>query len=351
MLRQLARLTRPLPAAGPEALTVAVYADGSDETIAARESGFEGVACVDDAARLLSLLCRVWERSPTDEVEAWARGLLEFVLWMQQPDGRWVNFVYDWDGSRNEGGLTSVAGGENFWHARAISSLSRAWLAFDDERAEEAMQRGLEHAVDSDAPSDVRAIHVETCLRLIGRAGREGLAPVVRDWAREIASCVQDGVLMNNPYEASPPHLWAHVQEGVLADVGAALDEPGLIEVAEQSAAEFLVPIVRGGFDLERVTAYDVSSVVFSLDRLGIGTGERTWSELATEARAWFDRRDAAGNSVYDRDRGRIADGVDEGRISENSGAESNLEAAGALLDDAIASAGEAVKLLPVSAG
>ena len=56
MLRQLARLTRPIPSAGPGALAVAVYADGSDETVAARESGFEGVACVDDAARLLGLL-------------------------------------------------------------------------------------------------------------------------------------------------------------------------------------------------------------------------------------------------------------------------------------------------------
>jgi len=88
VLRQLARLTRPLPAAGPDALAVAVYADVNDEAVPARESGFEGVACIDDAARLLGVLCRAWSRAPLQPIEAWARGLREFVLWMQEPDGR-----------------------------------------------------------------------------------------------------------------------------------------------------------------------------------------------------------------------------------------------------------------------
>ena len=35
-------------------------------------------------------------------------------------------------------------------------------------------------------------------------------------------------------------------------------------------------------------------------------------------------------------ERGRGADGIDQGRVSENSGAESNIVAAEALLDDAL---------------
>lgn len=346
MLRQLARLTHAIPSAGPGALTVAVYADGNDETVAARESGFEGVACVDDAARLLGLLCRVWERSPSEEIEGWARGLLEFVLWMQEPDGRWVNFVYDWDGRRNDGGLTSSVG-ENFWHARALCGLSRAWFAFGDMRAEAAIQRGLEHVARTEAPPDVRALHVEVCLRLIERAGRTDLEPAVRRWAREIASREETGVLMNNPDERGTPHLWAHVQEGVLADAGTSLNEPALVEAARRSASVFVEPIVRDGFDLNSVTPYDVSSLVFSLDRLEVATGDDRWGGLAAAARSWFDVRDGSGTPVYDRVRGRVADGVDEGRASENSGAEANIEAGGALLDSAIASAPLAVDLLP----
>ena len=58
---------------------------------------------------------------------------------------------------------------------------------------------------------------------------------------------------------------------------------------------------------------------------------------LAADARAWFDGRNAAGAPVYDRHLGRVADGVDGDRVSENSGAESNIVAAEALLEEAVA--------------
>jgi hypothetical protein len=346
VLRQLARLTRPVPAAGPNAVAVAVYADGNDEAVAAHESGFEGVACVDDAARLLGVLCRVWPRAPLPPIEAWARGLLEFVLWMQESDGRWVNFVYDWDGRRNDEGPTSAVG-ENFWHGRALCALSRSWLTFGDARAEAAIHRGLGYVVGTGAPSDVRALHVEVGLRLIVDVGRVDLEPAVRRWAHEIAACREGDVLMNNPDERGTPHLWAHVQEGVLADAGAILDEPALIDAARRSAGALLEPAVSGGFDRITTTPYDVASTTFGLDRLAAVTREPVWTRLAADSRAWFDGRNPSGSPVYDRRSGRVADGIDGGRVSRNSGAEANVEAAGALLGDAIASAALVEDLLP----
>jgi len=346
VLRQLARLTRPLPAAGPDALAVAVYADVNDEAVPARESGFEGVACIDDAARLLGVLCRVWSRAPLQPIEAWARGLLEFVLWMQEPDGRWVNFVYDWDGRRNDEGITSAVG-ENFWHGRALCGLIQAWLTFGDGRAEAAIRRGLEYVSAARAPSDVRALHLQAGLLLILDGGRTDLGPAVRRWAHEIAACREGEVLMNNPDERGTPHLWAHVQEGVLADAGAFLEEPALVDAARRSASVLLEPAVRGGFERASTTPYDVASTVFGLDRLSAVTGESGWVTLAADARAWFDGRNPAGSAVYDRRRGRVSDGVDEGRVSRNSGAEANIEAASVLLDDAVASAELIQDLLP----
>ena len=104
---------------------------------------------------------------------------------------------------------------------------------------------------------------------------------------------------------------------------------------------------MRGGLRPASVTPYDVTSTVFSLDRLAAATGEGRWTALAQDARAWFDGRNAAGAPVYDRARGRVADGIDEGRISENSGAEANIEAGGALLDAAGESASLLAGLLP----
>lgn len=344
MLRQLARLTRPLPAAGDGALAVAVYADAANDLVVAKESGYEGVACVDDAARLLDVLCGVWSRTQDPGVGGWARGVLAFVRWMQGDDGRWVNFVYDWGGVRNETGPTSSTG-ENFWHARAMLGLSAAWRAFDDQPAAAALQLGLEHAIDGDAPSDVRSLHLMLGLRLL-EAGRADLEPSVRRWADEIAACRIDGILMNNPDETGEPHLWAHVQEGVLADAGVVLGDHALVDVACRSAAALLTPIVHAGFERASVTPYDVACAVRSLDRLGAVDPAGGWAGQAREARAWFSR-ERRGDRVYDRVAGRVADGVDDGRVSENSGAEANVVAAEVLPDEALEVVGAAVALLP----
>ena len=72
MLRQLAALTRPLPAAGPHALALAVYSGATGEHFEARESGVEGVACVDDAARASTLLYRLWAATGNDALKHWA---------------------------------------------------------------------------------------------------------------------------------------------------------------------------------------------------------------------------------------------------------------------------------------
>jgi hypothetical protein len=335
VLRQLARLTQPVPAAGPGALAVAVYGDAMDISVSARESGVEGVACVDDAARLLDVLCDVWARTKLPWIERWARGLLEFVLWMQAEDGRWLNFIFDWEGTRNREGITSETG-ENFWHARALLGTSHAWLTFGDAKAEEALHRGLDHAVAKGAPADVRVLHMEVARRLIADAGKTQLLPAMRQWADEIASCSLDGILMNSPYERGTPHLWAHIQEGVLAEAGAMLGDDGLVEVARTSAERLLAPIVQAAFDRPSVSPYDVASVVFGLDRVATATADSSWAALATDARAWFDGRNAASRPVYDPDRGRVADGVDEARISEHSGAEANVVAADAMMDRAI---------------
>jgi len=65
----------------------------------------------------------------------WCEGLLDFILHMQEPDGRWVNFILDWDGTPNRTGRTSVAGG-GFWQSRALVALvcaetGEAWTEID----------------------------------------------------------------------------------------------------------------------------------------------------------------------------------------------------------------------------
>jgi hypothetical protein len=329
VLRQLWRLTRPVPAAGPNALAVTIY-EHPDGVVHAEESGFEGVACVDDAARLLVVLSQVWGRTKLDWVERWARGVLDFVLWMQEPDGTWLNFIHDWDGDKNRDGITSRSG-QNFWLARGILGTRSAASLFDDDAARQAYRRGLLVASDMGAPPDVRALHLFAAL-----SDDDVEQPLAEKWADELLACRDGDVLKNAELEVGLPHLWAHVQEGALAEAARTLDRPDYLDAAIASAEIVIVPAVASAFGgRESTSPYDVAAAIWSLDRLSAASDDR-WAHLAAEGRAWFDGRNTAGSAVYDRARGRVADGIDGTRVSDNSGAESNIVAADVLLDEAV---------------
>jgi hypothetical protein len=335
VLRHLARLTVPVESAGERACAVAVYADAADRTFPAAERGYEGVACIDDASRALILFSDVWSATGLPWMREWALGLLDFVLYMQREDGRFVNFISDWSGQRNEGGVTSFPGG-NFWHARGVRALARATVTLKEERARIGLERGLEHIRTAhDVPADIRSIHVLMAIELL----RAGIFPELRaelpTWCGEIAACQRDGVLFDNPDQLEP-HLWGHQQEGVLAEAGDFLGRDDLIAVARESALKYLAPRIDAGFHEATVQPYGVASAVYSVERLRVITGEPRFDELWRMARAWFDGRNTARRPVYDRDEGRVYDGIDDGVLNLHSGAESNVVGGQALLDQVI---------------
>jgi len=333
VLRQLWRLTEAVPGAGPDALAIAIY-EHPDGVVTARESGFEGVACVDDTARLLDVACSIYEATQLPWVERWAGGLLDFVLWMQEPDGSWLNFVHDWDGDKNRAGITSRPG-QNFWLARAVVGVGHAAEVFGDDRARAAFLQGITRAAAEEAPPDIRSLHLLAALRAAD-AGDHDMVPWIRAWADELVDCRDGAVLKNSAYEVGAPHLWAHIQEGVLAAAGAALHDSTLTSAAIASAEAVVLPAIEQAFAGARSMAYEVSSCTIVADRLHAVTGERRWADAAADARAWFDGRNMAKAPTYDAERGRVADGIDENRVSANSGAESNISGAEALLDRAV---------------
>ena len=343
MLRQLARLSRAVPAAGPRALALAVYANGNGRTVAASETGFEGVACVDDAARALVLFCDLWRRTGVVLFREWAEGLLDFVLYMEEPDGRYVNFIADWEGTRNTDGATSRPGGA-FWQARAVRGLARALVTLGEERVRPALDRGFAYLRECDAAPDIRAIQVLAALDL-RRTGTRSLEGLISAWCDDIAS-LRSGEVLLDSVEQGEPHLWGHTQEGVLANAGRHLGSPDLVEVAERSAHSFLEPLVRSRFDLPLAQPYGVACAIFAMDQLYRATGDALFEQLRDDARAWFDGRNAARRPVYDRAAGRIHDGIDGECVNANSGAESNIAGAHALFPEVARSAASLAPLI-----
>src|SRR5437879_13522737 len=106
----------------------------------------------------------------------------------------------------------------------------RAHLLFPALRSTPPTASVFPFATQHPAPPDVRAIQVLAALDLM----RVGLTPVLREtlerWCDEIAECRDGDVLLNAPGEPTP-HLWGHVQEGVVAAAAPLLDRPDLLAV------------------------------------------------------------------------------------------------------------------------
>src|SRR3989441_12864134 len=100
----------------------------------AADRGYEGVACVDDAARAAVLFCDVWATTRLPYAGAGARSLADFLFYMQDDEGRVVNFITSWDGERNVDGPTSVAG-RGLWQARGPRAPAKRWRGLGREGA------------------------------------------------------------------------------------------------------------------------------------------------------------------------------------------------------------------------
>ncbi len=334
MIRQLQRLTRPVPALGNGVLAIAVYSQPTHAGMqhwAAAEQGFEGVACVDDAARAAILYAMLWERHRLPWARDAAMGLLAFVRAMQTAGGTFANFILDWDGRKNLATNTSRPG-DGPWVARAMHALACGVSAFGDADCAESFEKGLPWLDRATPYLDVRAVCVLASVEYWRATGADDVAARGLAWATEIADAAQNNVLLNEVGSAQI-HLWGHLQEAALADAGMAFGRTDLVEAARRSAEAVLIPAVEQHFPGPRVLPFDVSCVVRGIDAVAAATRDSRYERMASLARAWFDGRNTASAPVYDRTAGLVFDGIDDGRVSQNSGAEANIEGALALLD------------------
>jgi len=229
----------------------------------AREQGFEGVACVDDAARAIVLYCGIWRRQRLPSARATASSLLRFLAYVQHEDGRFGNFILDWTGRRNRAGSTSHAGGPA-WQARALHALACGVATRGGDEWGERFTRALPW-LDAAIPYlDVRAVCVLAVLEHWRATGDSTSADRAKGWSREIAAH-SSGSRHMNAAEVQLIQLWERPQEPALAETGSVLGQLELVECARASAEALLIPAVDSGFNFERVLPFDVSCTVAGL--------------------------------------------------------------------------------------
>ncbi len=362
---------------------VHIYSEAPDyHFVDAKESGPEGIACVDDGARAAVVYLAYAEATGDTAALARARRQLEFVRAMQLPDGRFYNFVRA-DGSINRTGPTSHAD-LGWWAARGLWALGRgvevfrqrdpayaetlavaanrtvqlvARLAAEPERDTTMAGRrwplGLVQRINPCSTSEL--LLGLTALARDRRAHPSGvsdsldhtLGVLAQRLARtrlDAPGSPYDGTLLTDP---DGWHGWAAAQVEALAEAGAVLHDPSLI-VAARSQADGLYerleqtgPIRGFQFigDSIRVDrfdqiAYAVRPTVVGLVRLAQATGDTAYSARAGRLARWFRGENAVGVAMYDPATGRGYDGINPPKtpdgapwINFNSGAESTTEA------------------------
>jgi hypothetical protein len=347
---------------------VHIYAEAPDyEPIADPE---EGTACVDDAARAAVVYLRHFELHGDQESLSKARALLRFIMYMQNGNGLFYNFVINNRLDINKEHFRSRADTMEWWTARALWALGTGARVL----------RGVDDALAKDCVHGVRATlpHLKKLLErypeTVTYAGRTlptwlicenasdatsemllGLValneaqpePLLQEMIERFAegiAIMQYGSMSTFPYGSHASwkdgwHGWGNAQTQALA-------EAGILDSAIQEAEHFYPRLLVQGWmnsirfgkspairEFERI-AYQVRCVAVGLIRLYEATGDAKYAVMAGLASSWLTGNNVAETPMYDPATGRGYDGLrSESEANFNAGAESTIEALYTILE------------------
>ncbi|MDE3056386.1 MAG: hypothetical protein KGJ59_00315 [Bacteroidota bacterium] len=374
--QHLNSLTERIEFYGDSVDIIHVYSNYPDyRWVDAKESGPEGIACVDDAARAAVVYLRDYELNHSVSSLEKAKGLLKFVLKMQTDDGEFYNFIFA-DHRINRDGKTSYQS-FGWWAARSVWCLSKGYRDFISidpvfaEKLKVAVERSLPHVEKLlDKYGDVRVVgrlrvpqwlmytsgSDVTSELLLGLLEYDQAAKSVEVKNEIVRLCnalviMQDGDAETFPYGAHRSwetmwHMWGNGQTEALAAIGKAFHDSTMILPAEREGRSFYVRLLINGFMKEmdiahpekRVLydqiAYGVRPMAVGLLRVFDATQDSLYLTLAGLAASWLFGNNVARTAMYNPNNGICFDGItDSVTVNKNSGAESTIEALHTLVE------------------
>ena len=372
----LDHLTEKIQLLGDSVSVVHVYANYPDyKWVGAAESGLEGIACVDDAARAAVMYLRHYESTKNEDDLLRAKSLLKFVMKMETDDGMFYNFILK-DHSINKNGNTSFRS-FGWWASRGVWCMSAGYRILKDiepafaESLKQHIERTFPH-IDSlfinynqfrfvdryripkwllyDSGTDVTS---ELMLGLVEYYSATH-DPKVMLYIRKFADglmAMQDGTINKYPYGLHRSwqtkwHMWGNGQTQALASAGRLLNDSRMIRSAEREAKGFYSRLLVEGFKKEmdltdtsatltyEQIAYAVRPMAVGLIRLYEATGKILYLKMAGLAASWLFGNNILNQAMYDTATGRCYDGIrDSISVNRNSGAESTIEALSTIVE------------------
>jgi hypothetical protein len=366
-LAHLRFLTEPIQVDGREMALVHIYSEYPRYEWV--DAAGEGISAVDDVARAAVVYLWEYERTGDAENLRLARLCLEFVRYMQAPDGEFYNFVFDRAGKINQAGNTSFKS-LTWWAMRALWALGEGVRVFD--RADRAYADTLaqsylltETAIGKAIPNYGQFTELHgykipawipngapdsTSVGVLGLSAYYAARP--NQATADILGKIADGIaayrLGNHysypfglhPVSTSAPGFWhdwgAHMVHA-LAVAGMTLKRQEWIDSAAAEADSFMLRHLAFerfrdlGVVPDRLgqIAYGTNMIVQAYMALYKATGQERYARYGGLAASWLFGNNMASVQMYDPQNGRVFDGINgpvAWRVNRNSGAESTIE-------------------------
>jgi hypothetical protein len=328
----------------------------------------EGFACVDDATRALIVFSK--DKNRLDKV----RKLTEFLLYMQNKNGWFNNFIWD-DLSINTSYKTSIAI-PSWWSWRALWALESALPMLKENKT--PLAKNAEDAVDklianiepylNNLPigtKTVRGIKVSTQLPFESATDQASILMVGlmlyynRTQTPEILRLIRrlaDGILVMQIKEGVAKgaflswenqwHAYGNLQSYALLKAGKLLKETKYTKAALLEINNFYPYLLADNFkaniEFEKIDknikivksnifpqiAYGVRPIIYANVEAYKQTRELKYKINAQKWLAWFKGKNTALTAMYNQENGRCFDGIlSETKVNKNAGAESTIEA------------------------
>ncbi len=335
ILRHLCRLTGTFQHRGREIPYIVVYSrpegDGLDPPLTpmiAEQSGFEGVACVDDVSRAAMLALQYHELTGSPVALQLAQRWMTFVSYMQARDGCFHNFICDASGTKNYQGQTSYKGG-SWWTVRAVASLVHAWRV---TRRPHYRRRFLRAALP--VATDIK-IAGSLVLILLARWQAEGYDKHLCDLACSLCDQMLDrcpDYFRTHP-EVDEIDLFGYTPLQAMAQAARLFGRGDYLAACERTVEHLIQPVMDDGFYhvyphmQDSQCVYDISPLVLGLEELYRATEAPRYRTMALRCASWLDGNNCANTAMYDATTGRCLDGLSVGSVNRNTGAESAIEA------------------------
>ncbi len=333
----------------------------------------EGISCVDDVARAAVFYLQSSERNGEHEYLQKAEKLIEFILFMQNENGYFNNFIYE-DYTKNITHKTSVAE-PNWWTWRALWALSTSYKYFENRdpefalRVKNSIERSLK-VVMADLPLHNDTISVDGITKpawLPAQTASDQASVLVMALLNyysfskdlpvlEYVNKLCEGIILMQIKENESPangaflswenswHSYGNLQSYALLKTYEITRNEKYLQAAlleidnfykyllhEEFLSEFKIFLSNEKINVVEKhiypqIAYQIRPIVWACLKAFEITGDSEYARLTVYASKWFTGANIAKAKMYDPATGICFDGINENNVNLNSGAESTIE-------------------------